>query len=79
MLDTRGVSEGEIAQLHRTRRSSLFAMRFGTSIVGRGAPRGLDRTGLTLCLTLSSESGLSTEKPIKMTCALEYARGRNRS
>lgn len=34
---------------------------------------------LTLCFTLSSESGVSTEKPIKMTCALEYARGRNRS
>jgi hypothetical protein len=25
----------------------------------------------TLCLTLSSESGVSTEKPIRMTCALE--------
>lgn len=34
---------------------------------------------LTLCLTLSSESGLSTEKPIKMTCAFEYASGRSRS
>jgi hypothetical protein len=33
----------------------------------------------TLCLTLSSESGVSTEKPIRMTCALEYASGRNRS
>lgn len=34
---------------------------------------------LTLCLTLSSESGVSTEKPINITCAFEYARGRNRS
>lgn len=33
----------------------------------------------TLCLTLSSESGVSMEKPIRMTCALEYASGRNRS
>lgn len=33
----------------------------------------------TLCLTLSSESGVSTENPIRMTCAFEYARGRSRS
>ena len=33
----------------------------------------------TLCLTLSRESGVSTEKPIRMTCAFEYASGRNRS
>jgi hypothetical protein len=34
---------------------------------------------LTLCLTLSRESGVSIEKPMRMTCAFEYARGRNRS
>lgn len=35
--------------------------------------------GRTLCFTLSNESGVSTEKPINMTWALEYASGRNRS
>ena len=34
---------------------------------------------LTLCLTLSRESGVSMEKPINMTCAFEYANGRSRS
>lgn len=33
----------------------------------------------TLCFTLSNESGVSTENPIRMTCAFEYAKGRNRS
>lgn len=34
---------------------------------------------LTFCVTLSNESGVSTEKAIKMTCALEYDNGRNLS
>lgn len=33
----------------------------------------------TLCLTLSRESGVSIEKPMRITWAFEYARGRNRS
>jgi hypothetical protein len=40
---------------------------------------GWRRVAPTLCLTLSRESGVSTEKPIRMTCAFEYASGRNRS
>jgi hypothetical protein len=34
---------------------------------------------LTLCLTLSRESGVSTENPINITWALEYAKGLNLS
>lgn len=33
----------------------------------------------TLFFTFSKESGVSTEKPIKMTCAFEYANGRSLS
>jgi len=33
----------------------------------------------TLCLTLSRESGVSIENPIRITWAFEYARGRNLS
>lgn len=34
---------------------------------------------LTFCVTLSSESGVSTENAIRMTWALEYDNGRSRS
>jgi len=51
-----------------------------TAGVGMGRVRvERDSAPPTLCLTLSSESGVSMEKPIKMTCAFEYASGRNRS
>lgn len=33
----------------------------------------------TLCLTLDNESGVSTENPMRRTCAFEYASGRSRS
>lgn len=59
---------------------------WGLAERGRGAMReeawergGGNSAEPTLCLTLSSESGVSMEKPIRMTCALEYASGRNRS
>ncbi len=56
----------------------------GSGLVGQGLPLAErhDRVGTalpTLCLTLSSESGVSTEKPMRMTCAFAYASGRNRS
>jgi hypothetical protein len=36
-------------------------------------------SSIHLCFTFSKESGVSTANPIRITCALEYASGRNLS
>lgn len=59
---------------HRSLASSTHCKRL--AYCRSGPQRVLLRA---LCLTLSNESGVSIEKPIKMTCAFEYAKGRNLS
>ena len=45
----------------------------GVDVAAKGILKGTGKGKLerTLCFTLSRESGESTEKPIKITCALE--------
>jgi len=58
--------------------SSLRSFFNATSMIGTPGHRSR-ASSAHLCLTFSSESGVSTLKPMRMTCAFEYASGLSRS
>lgn len=61
---------------HRSFASSTHCDCFQSILTSSGSGGSLKPT---LCLTFSKLSGVSMENPIRMTWALEYAMGRNRS